>query len=383
MNTSTPWPSDKEPMTQNLTQVSVLEPLVGTMMEWFAYLAPSGFPKAILFRFADRLPAPLASLSPEKFLTLFDLMDKAGLVIHAKTEVHLFAPVLKVVQETLPIPRIQHAIQNAGRVLLATLATGDTSPMGHHEINRLAWHVQMLAANALKSQDTSLATQLLQWLDRAGRLLIDPWPDRAINAHQSALNLSRQILGSHHPLTITRLNNLGETWRRLGEFSQAEQCLLSALSLQQQHLKGHRHLQANCLGNLGLLKMDQNQLADARNNLTQAWSFASVTRGLDDPLVFLCINNLAKIGTILNDNEHVIQLIHQALARHNKVSRIGSHLNIAIILNNLAIVENKAGHLEVARETSRKAAAMARHCLPNGHPQLTRFISQNASRPIP
>lgn len=369
MNTPAAWLSDEKLIDQNLKQASVQEPLVTTMMAFFAYLAPTGFPKAALFTLTNLLPTPLASLSPEKFLALFDLLDEAGLVIHSKTDVHLFAPVLNVVQATLPISRTQEAIQETGRLLLATLPTRKTPKIAHHELNRLAWHCQMLATHALRLKDTSTATLLLQWLDHAGRLLIESWPDRAINAHQSALNLSRLILGSHHPLTVIRLNNLGETWRRLKEFPQADYCLLKALCLQQQHLKNHHNLQANCLGNLGLLRMDQGQLVEAQETLTQAWSIAKTTRGLDDPLVFLCINNLAKIGTIQGDTKQVIDLIHHSLEMHNKVSPIRSHLNMAILLNNLAIVQNKANQREEARQTSEKAIAMLHRCLPNGHPQ--------------
>ncbi|MBF0133567.1 MAG: tetratricopeptide repeat protein [Magnetococcales bacterium] len=352
---------------------AALPPPIRPLMEFFAYMAPTGFPKKVFFQFAHLLPTPLTAIRRSKGISLLDDLDRRGLIIHSKEDIHLFGPTLAAVRQSIAPTRAHRIIQEGGQFLLATLPNHGKPTVEPHELNRLSWHSRVLADHALKIGNKEIATKLMHWLDCAGRKLIGTWPDRAINCHQSALNLSQRILGFNHHLTIVRLNNLGETWRRIKETTQAEYCLLGALLLLTDHLGQFSHLEANILGNLGLLRSDQKQWGEAREAFNQAWSMAKESRGLNDPLIFLCANNLARIMGIQNDFQGAAQFLEQALECHYQGNHPPAHPNVAIILNNLGLVQRKMGITEEARTTLAKALTMAEKCLPPGHTLLTQL----------
>ncbi|HIJ84039.1 MAG TPA: tetratricopeptide repeat protein [Magnetococcales bacterium] len=362
--------SNPQDIARILHQATDRHPLARPLMEFFAYMAPTGLPRRVFYQWTNLLPAPLAALNRQKCNALLDSLDDCGLVMNSKEDIHLFGPVLGVVRSEIPARLAPQIIQHAGQFLLAAIPPKANPTVKPFELNRLSWHARVLAEHALQSGNTAIATNLMQWLDRSGRKLIGLWPDRAINCHQSALNLSQRILGTSHPLTIIRMNNLGETWRRLKEFHQAETCLAGALFLLRQHQKKYRQLQANCLGNLGLLYMDQGRWDQARETFSQAWSMAKTTRGLDDPLVFLCISNLANIMTSQDDPHGVVRILRDALEFHNKGQRAVPHLNCAVVLNNLALAQKKIGQTGEAMETIHQALAVAQKFLPDNHTKL-------------
>ncbi|MBF0349262.1 MAG: tetratricopeptide repeat protein [Magnetococcales bacterium] len=362
-----------DPIARELRQATARQPWIGPLMKFFAFMAPTGFPKRVFFQFAQQLPPPLNAADPDHCNPLFNDLDDRGLVLHSKVDLHLFGPVLASVRKGIPSAQATRIIEQAGRFLLATLPLQGTPTVFPHELNRLSWHALVLAEHAMKIGNHTTATHLMQWLDRSGRKLITSWPDRAVNCHQSALHLSQRILGPQHPLTIVRLNNLGETWRRLKEPTRAQHCLLGAIALLQQHPPGYRHLEANILGNIGLLQIDQRQWEEAYTTFHRAWSMANSTRGLDDPLIFLCVNNLARILIGRNDLQAVVDLLQQALERHNQINHAVPHLNIAVILNNLAFVQKKMGCTEGANDSLQQALVTALKFLPEDHPQVIRI----------
>ncbi|MBF0110909.1 MAG: tetratricopeptide repeat protein [Magnetococcales bacterium] len=357
--------------TRAIKNAGAGHPLILPLLEWLAYMAPTGFPKQVFFQFSALLPVKLAEAGRETWIRLFDELERHRLVIHSRQDLYLFGPVLSSLRRGIRARRASSIVRQAGRLLLATFPESGKPAITRDELNRLSWHARALAEHAMNVGDRETAGQLMHWLDRSGRLLIGPWPDRAINCHQSALLLSQRLLGSDNPLTIIRLNNLGETWRRLKEPLQAERCLMRALYLLERSRQRNPRLEANILGNIGLLRIDQQRLEEAHATFGMAWSLARTTRGLDDPLVFLSVNNLARIMIRRNDLDEVIDLLQKALEQHDRVNPDTPHLNVAIILNNLARVQKKLGHAAEAENTLKLARDTARHFLPKDHPLFT------------
>lgn len=347
-----------------------------SLLHFFAFMAPTGLPKSYLFRSLHLLPPVLAAQNAAGLSGVLAKLAEEGFIILSSQEICLLADVQKCVLARLDETLRLAWIESASRFFLAVFPSKVEGYVTLSELNRLAWHAAVVSDHVLAQGMTEIAENMMDLLDRLGRILIGVWPDRATICHQRSLHLAEGIWGHDHPATAIRLNNLGETWRRLQEFDKAEIFLKEALRRLKKKVGRNHPYVANILGSLGRLCVDQGQADAAENYFITALRLSENSRGLDDPLIFLCVNGLAKIARHRNDLQGVVALLTRAMAMNLRAGGPADHPNVAVILNNTAITLRDLGRRDEAKKKMQQALILFQKRLPSSHLSI-RQIKKN------
>lgn len=86
---------------------------------------------------------------------------------------------------------------------------------------------------------------------------------QSIPLYQRSLSIKQRVLGPDDPSVATSLNNLGELYRIVGRYAEAEPLFCSALTIMENSLGRTHPSVAICISNLALLYMDKGQYEEA------------------------------------------------------------------------------------------------------------------------
>ncbi|MBF0455152.1 MAG: tetratricopeptide repeat protein [Magnetococcales bacterium] len=339
---------------------------VGFFLEFFSFFAPAGLPLLCLIPCQPFFPKPLSELPRSEWLRLFEVLEAHGLIIRTTSELCLLECVQEGVRADLDGERAKQLIYSGVQFVASLTQIPAFKRMDI--VNRVSWHTVVLARWAAQTGQKKLLAPLLELLDRQGRLLIGVWPDRAIISHRQAVALCRVLQGDEHPSVAIRINNLAEAWHRLGEHERADGFFQQALALAEKALGGEHQLVANLLGNLGMLRRDQGKIEEATGFFQRALAIMEQKHGLENPLVNLCVNGLGRIIRSRDGAVEAAQFLGISLAKSNKVSREKSHPHVALIYNNLAVLQIEIGEGDLARENLLVSLEVAKQSLPETHP---------------
>ncbi|HVP12319.1 MAG TPA: tetratricopeptide repeat protein [Phycisphaerae bacterium] len=170
---------------------------------------------------------------------------------------------------------------------------------------------------------------------------------------------------------------IGQTYRALGLYDQAETYLRSALA-RRQALFGREDLGvAEVLEDLGLLLMDkgQNHIAQAQPLLEEALAVRRKLLGEDHPAVAAAMHNLGTALVTATDAEHAEPVLQQALALRRKIFG-DEDLTVADTLGSLATVAMIKGEWESAEGMLREALAIRRRSLGTEHLDIAGNLNQ-------
>jgi tetratricopeptide (TPR) repeat protein len=339
---------------------------VAAALNFFSFLAPSGIPLCYVTPCKSSYPEPLSSLSDSEWERLFKVLDAHGLVLLGRSELCLLPYVQDRARLRLDALTADGFIQAGVQFISSIFADKGSTRLD--EISRMAWHTAVLAGWAIEAGMKEQLEPLLDLLDWEGRVLIDAWPDRAIISHLRGIQLCKTLKGESHSGVAIRINNLGQAWHRLGEFERAETYLQRALSRLEKKFGSHHQLVANLLGNLALLRRDKRQIDEAADYFKRALALVDNDHGLENQLVNLCVNGLGRIIKNRQGAEVAAEFLAESLEKSVSASGIKYHPNIAMVFNNLGLLQLEAGHKDMARRSFGVAMNIARRSLPQNHP---------------
>jgi eukaryotic-like serine/threonine-protein kinase len=157
----------------------------------------------------------------------------------------------------------------------------------------------------------------------------------AVEAHQRALALRRELLGEKHPLVARSHSNLGTAFKLLGRLDDARAQYEQALSIEELVLDASHPQVADTLNNLGNVLQAQGSPTGARRALERSLRIKEAAFGKDSLPVAVTLTNL---GALLLDLEALPEA-EAALQRSLEIKeqRSGADsLTVAITLTNLA-----------------------------------------------
>ncbi len=335
-------------------------------LDFFAFFAPAGLPLSFLAPAPAHFPEPLSSLPADEWRRLFAVLSDHGLVFLGPAELCILPCVQQISRRKMDAAAANGWIQAAVDYLTRAISKKSASRLD--EINRMAWHTAIIADHAVESGAIQRLEPLLDLLDWQGRVLIDVWPDRAILSHWQGLTLCKTLKGADHHGVAIRMNNLGQAWQRLGELERAEEYLQKALALLEKRFGPRHQMVANLLGNFALLRRDQHRVDEAASYFQRALVIVEKDHGLENPLVNICVNGLGRIIKNRQGIETAAEFLAQALAKSADSSGVRNHPNIAMVFNNLGILQAQSGNRKMAGRSFAIAAKVAEKCLPAKHP---------------
>ena len=165
----------------------------------------------------------------------------------------------------------------------------------------------------------------------------------AIEAHQRALALRRELLGEKHPLVARSHSNLGIAFKQLGRLDDARAQYEQALSIEEQVLDPSHPQVAETLNNLGNVLQAQDSPTGARRALERSLRIKEAAFGKDSLPVAVTLTNLGVLLLDLEDLPAAEASLQRAL--EIKEQRTGADsLTVAITLTNLANARRGTKH---------------------------------------
>lgn len=163
----------------------------------------------------------------------------------------------------------------------------------------------------------------------------------AIEAHQRALTLRRQLFGDKHPLIARSHSNLGIAYRGLGRLDDARAQYQEALTIEEAVLDPSHPSVAETLNNLGNVLQAQGSSDKAKTALERALTIKEGAYGKDSLPVSVTLTNLGVLLLKAGDVTGGAAALERALAI--KEQRAGADtLTVALSLTNLAQARRSA-----------------------------------------
>ncbi|MFO0600122.1 MAG: serine/threonine-protein kinase [Myxococcaceae bacterium] len=156
----------------------------------------------------------------------------------------------------------------------------------------------------------------------------------ALEHHQKALSLRRQLFGDKHPLVARSHSNLGIAYKGLGRLDDARAQYEQALAIEEAVLDPSHPQVADTLNNLGNVLQAQQQSVAARRMLERALRIKEGAYGADSLPVAVTLTNLGALLLDLRDLPAASSALERA---HDiKAAKAPDSTSLAITLTNLA-----------------------------------------------
>jgi nucleoside phosphorylase/tetratricopeptide (TPR) repeat protein len=165
------------------------------------------------------------------------------------------------------------------------------------------------------------------------------------------------------------LNNLGDIYRRQGQYIRAEPPLREALAIRMRHY-GRQHLDiARSFHDLGLLHFEQGQYNEAEQLFRDAVAIRQALSQPGDPHIARALDSLARLCTKRGHYDEAEQLYQRALAIREKA--LGpEHPELACSLDGLAELYQARGQYAEAEPLYKRALAIREKALGPEHPDV-------------
>jgi TIR domain/Tetratricopeptide repeat len=289
-----------------------------------AFLAPDDLPQPLLAAHSEELPGPLAAADPLTLADAVAALRRYSLVRVVADGLFVHRLVQAVVRGALDAETERVWAAGAIRLLHAGFPHDSSVAGNWPECQRLLPHVLAVADYAQRLEVESQAW--LGLLKRAGMYLWRRGRYRqALKVDELTLAASQRMLGDDHPVTLTSMYNLADTYRHLSRLEEARQ-------LHQQTLAARRRV-----------------------------------LGPDDPHTLASMNNLAETYRHLHRLEEGRQLHEQTLAARRRVLGDDDRDTLAS-MSNVAETYRHLSRLEEARQLHQQAVTGRRRVLGDDHP---------------
>ncbi|KAK4653773.1 hypothetical protein QC762_0087050 [Podospora pseudocomata] len=245
----------------------------------------------------------------------------------------------------------------------------DIFPWPKHE-NREEWirylpHTQHALQLRKRTDDEEATTGLLSKVGESFRNLGKY--EEAEQMHRQALQLSEKVLGKEHPHTLGSMNNLALVLYSQGKYEEAEQIHQQALQLREKVLGKEHPDTLGSMNNLALVLYSQGKYEEVEQIHRQLLQLSEKVLGKEHPDTLGSMNNLALVLYSQGKYEEAEQIHRQALQLREKV--LGKeHPDTLISMNNLALVLHSQGKYEEAEQMYQQALQLSEKVLGKEHP---------------
>ncbi len=192
-----------------------------------------------------------------------------------------------------------------------------------------------------------------------------------------ALAIDEQSYGVEHPNVAFRLNNLALLLQATNRLAEAEPLMRRALSIHEQSYDAEHPEVANRLTTLACLLHHTNRLVEAELLMRRALAIDEQSYGAEHPRVAIDLNNLAQLLQATNRLAEAEPLMRRALAI-DEPSYGAEHPLVAIRLNNLAQLLKDTNRMAEAEPLLRHALAIDEVSYGAEHPDVARGLNNLA-----
>ena len=285
---------------------------------------------------------PLAMNATLELLLQYSLLqrtpEKRGLNIHPLVQTVLRDEMSKEEQSLWA----KRALQ------LLNKAFPDVAPDNWQQCQRLISHVQASAAAITRYQ--IFEPEAARLLHQAANYLIARASyEQAEQLLVTALSIRQHIFRPTHPDIAATLNDLGALYTTQGRYQQAAHYLQQALAIRQQH-PGLKHPDtATTLYNLAILFFVQGKYIDAERDHRQALTIRRQVLPAQHPDRAKSLSGLAELYAVQNKYEEAETLYEEALSIQRCALK-PNQLDLARTLNNRALLHRFKGEYEDAEK---------------------------------
>lgn len=214
--------------------------------------------------------------------------------------------------------------------------------------------------------------------------------------YQLAAKYFLRAAGESSDEYATALNNLGEVYRQMAQFPQAEEAYRKSIAARESQSSRDRLRMAAVLNNLATTQLAAVQarlgpsgtgdpkaraadpaLVEAANTFHRVLTIKREILGEKHPDVAVTLNNLAALRQDSGDTESAEKLYLEAVAIREAQSP-QDHSALASLMNNLGTVHRNSGRMPTAETYFRRAAELWEQSLGPNHPTLAAGLANLA-----
>lgn len=203
---------------------------------------------------------------------------------------------------------------------------------------------------------------------------------RALGNHATALEynlkslaISEKFLSSEHPDLATTYNNTGIAYGDLGDHSKALEYKLKALGIREKILPPEHPDFAQSYNNVGITYCNMGEYVKALEYHLKALEICEKVLPPEHPNLAASNNNVGLTYETLSDHAKALEYELKALEIWEKVLP-PTHPDLALSCNNLACTYFEMGQYETALNYMRRAIQIAEHSLSEDHPRRVDYL---------
>jgi tetratricopeptide (TPR) repeat protein len=200
----------------------------------------------------------------------------------------------------------------------------------------------------------------------------------AEQVYRQALQLREKVLGNEHPSTLGNMNNLALVLDSQEKYKEAQQIHRQALELREKVLGKEHPSTLDSIDNLAVVLGSKGKYEEAEQMNRQALQLREKVLGREHPSTLASIDNLAIILGSQGKYEEAEQIHRQALELREKV--LGKeHPSTLASIDNLAVVLGSQGKYEEAEQIHRQELQLSQKVLGKEHPLTLRSKNRLAN----
>jgi tetratricopeptide (TPR) repeat protein len=286
-------------------------------------------------------------------------------------------------QVLLPLYHTMQRFQQApdkGRDLLSknslfdeSLVTRGKIALRLHQYHEAEQHFKQALKQEEKSKTpTASLGNIYGYLGYITNKLADT--QQAIDYHERALAIYKQVYGEQHPAVATTLNNMGTAYNSLGDAKRALTYFQQALTIDKQ-ISGEQHPDvAISLNNMGEAYHSLGDAEQALDYYQQALTIWKQVYGEQHPNVAILQNNMGEAYRSLGDTKQALTYYQQALAIQKQVYG-EQHPQVALSLNNMGLAYGILGDAKQALTYFQQALAIKKQVYGKQHPDVATSLN--------
>ena len=191
--------------------------------------------------------------------------------------------------------------------------------------------------------------------------------ENAVPYGEMSVVLRKSVLGENHPNCASSLNNLAELYRKIDDYSRAEQYYLESLKICKVAFGENHPDYATCINNLGSLYQDMGEYSKAEQYYLESLKIIKEILGENHTNYAGVLNNLGSLYNSMGDYSHAEQCYLESMNIHK--SLLGeSHSKYAASLNNLGRLYNSKGEYSKAEQYFLESLKIIKSVLGENHP---------------
>jgi tetratricopeptide (TPR) repeat protein len=169
-----------------------------------------------------------------------------------------------------------------------------------------------------------------------------------------------QELKGQPEIQAAQLTSVGNVYRSLGLYPQAEKLLEQGYALRKNVYGGEHEEIADSLYFLGWLYHEQGRYPKARRYYDEALAMRTKLLGADSPKVTATLFNLAWLAGLTGDHQRSEELFQGVIARRQTQHGSSMHRDVAVAKTGLALLYLEMGHPQKVRAPCQEALAIFR-----------------------